>query len=109
VQSSRELYERQIEIEREEIAPRRRRRPPSSRSSTSQGVPEDEARRLADRIVGDAGAAVTTLAREELGIDPEELGGSAWEAAGRASCSSPSAPSCRSRPISSSAESPRWA
>ena len=26
--------------------------------------------------------ALDTLAREELGIDPEELGGSAWQAAG---------------------------
>ncbi|HEY5275505.1 MAG TPA: VIT1/CCC1 transporter family protein, partial [Coriobacteriia bacterium] len=31
---------------------------------------------------GDVGRAVDTLAREELGIDPEALGGSAWVAAG---------------------------
>ncbi|HEX5499566.1 MAG TPA: VIT1/CCC1 transporter family protein, partial [Thermomicrobiales bacterium] len=33
------------------------------------------------RLVQDHQAALDTLAREELGIDPEELGGSAWVAA----------------------------
>jgi VIT1/CCC1 family predicted Fe2+/Mn2+ transporter len=32
-------------------------------------------------LVQDQQAALDTLAREELGIDPEELGGSAWVAA----------------------------
>ena len=32
-------------------------------------------------IIGNPQAALDTLAREELGIDPETLGGSAWEAA----------------------------
>ena len=37
---------------------------------------------MAQSIVGgDLGRAVDTLAREELGIDPNELGGSAWVAA----------------------------
>jgi VIT1/CCC1 family predicted Fe2+/Mn2+ transporter len=31
--------------------------------------------------MADQAAALDTLSREELGIDPEELGGSAWEAA----------------------------
>jgi vacuolar iron transporter family protein len=30
--------------------------------------------------MGQGGAALDTLAREELGIDPDELGGSAWVA-----------------------------
>ena len=36
---------------------------------------------MASRIVSDERTALDTLAREELGIDPEELGGSPWTAA----------------------------
>jgi VIT1/CCC1 family predicted Fe2+/Mn2+ transporter len=36
---------------------------------------------MAQQIISDPASAVETLAREELGIDPQELGGSAWEAA----------------------------
>jgi len=41
----------------------------------------EQARMLADQILENKESAVLTLAKEELGIDPEELGGSAWEAA----------------------------
>ena len=59
-----------------------RRRPRSCRSSTRpRGWPQDEAEKLAARLLGDKDTALDTLAREELGIDPDELGGSAWEAA----------------------------
>ncbi len=37
---------------------------------------------MASVIIADHAKALDTLAREELGIDPEELGGSAWVAAG---------------------------
>ena len=41
-----------------------------------------DARRLAHRVLsGDPQVALDTMAREELGIDPDELGGSAWTAA----------------------------
>lgn len=82
VQSSRELNERQIEIEREELAAA-----PEDEAEElaliyrAKGLPPDEATALASRIVSDSGTALDTLAREELGIDPAELGGSAWEAA----------------------------
>lgn len=82
VQSSRELYERQISIEAEEI-----RSVPDEEEEElaliyrAKGVPEEQAREMASRIVTDDRAALDTLAREELGIDPEELGGSAYEAA----------------------------
>ena len=46
----------------------------------SKGLSEAEATSVADRLLGQDGAAVDTLAREELGIDPKELGGSAWVA-----------------------------
>jgi VIT1/CCC1 family predicted Fe2+/Mn2+ transporter len=47
----------------------------------AKGIEESQARALADRLLSDKGTALDTLAREELGIDPKELGGSAWQAA----------------------------
>lgn len=44
----------------------------------AKGLSEDEARSLAARLMSDRKSALDTLSREELGIDPEELGGSAW-------------------------------
>jgi VIT1/CCC1 family predicted Fe2+/Mn2+ transporter len=83
VQSARELYESQIATEAEEL-----RVFPSEEEEElrliyeAKGLPADEARRLAHRIVtGDPTVALDTMAREELGIDPAELGGSAWTAA----------------------------
>lgn len=82
VQSSRELYEHQIKIEAEEIA----ENPEEEQEELaliyqSKGLPEDRARELAAHMMADQGSILDTLAREELGIDPEELGGSAYEAA----------------------------
>src|SRR6202043_4144575 len=42
---------------------------------------ERQAKSLAEKIFTNQGAALDTLVREELGLDPEELGGSAWAAA----------------------------
>ncbi|HET9416608.1 MAG TPA: VIT1/CCC1 transporter family protein, partial [Candidatus Limnocylindria bacterium] len=48
----------------------------------AKGVPHKDAPVLAGHIIGgDRQAAVDTAAREHLGIDPRELGGSAWTAA----------------------------
>ncbi len=82
VQSSRELYEHQIKIEAEEIA----NSPEEEQEELaliyqSKGLPEDRAKELASHMMADKGSILDTLAREELGIDPEELGGSAYEAA----------------------------
>src|SRR5574339_1007681 len=82
VQSSRELYEHQIKIEAEEIAAS----PEEEQEELaliyqSKGLPEDRAQELASHMMADKGSILDTLAREELGIDPEELGGSAHEAA----------------------------
>lgn len=82
VQSSRELYEHQIKIEAEEIA----ESPDEEQEELaliyqSKGLPGDRARELASHMMADKGSILDTLAREELGIDPEELGGSAYEAA----------------------------
>src|SRR5262249_44095774 len=48
----------------------------------AKGLPEDQAKTLAQRLIANKETALDTLAREELGIDREELGGSAWTAAG---------------------------
>ena len=82
VQSSRELYEHQIKIEAEEIASNpEEEREELSLIYQSKGLPEDRARELATHMMADRNSILDTLAREELGIDPEELGGSAYEAA----------------------------
>jgi VIT1/CCC1 family predicted Fe2+/Mn2+ transporter len=87
VQSARELYERQMRVERQEII-----EVPEEEAEElaliyqAKGLPENEARGLAERLMTDEATAVDTLAREELGIDPEELGGSAWAAAGASFC-----------------------
>jgi VIT1/CCC1 family predicted Fe2+/Mn2+ transporter len=82
VQSARELYTHQITIERQELAEH-----PEEEAHElaliyqAKGLPPDQAEALGQRLVSDPQAALDTLAREELGIDPEELGGSAWTAA----------------------------
>lgn len=83
VTSSRELYERQIKIESSEIE-----RAPQEEAQElaliyqAKGMPEKQANEFATRLMSDKNNALDTLAREELGIDPQELGGSAFEAAG---------------------------
>jgi VIT1/CCC1 family predicted Fe2+/Mn2+ transporter len=82
VQSARELFEHQIGIEREELLAM-----PDEEAEElaliyrAKGLDPEQARALGQRLVQDQQAALDTLAREELGIDPEELGGSAWVAA----------------------------
>lgn len=87
VQSSRELYERQIRVERQEVI-----EIPEEEAEElaliyqAKGLPEDDAKSLARKIIQDETAALDTMAREELGINPEELGGSPWAAAGASFC-----------------------
>jgi VIT1/CCC1 family predicted Fe2+/Mn2+ transporter len=82
VQSSRELFQRQLDIEREELAAA-----PAEEAEElaliyqAKGVGAEDARALAQRVISSPATALDTLAREELAIDPEELGGSAWVAA----------------------------
>lgn len=82
VTSSRELYRSQIETEAEEL----REVPDEEKEELvliyqAKGIAEPQARTLANRLLADQATALDTLAREELGIDPDELGGSAWQAA----------------------------
>jgi VIT1/CCC1 family predicted Fe2+/Mn2+ transporter len=82
VQSSRELFTHQIATEKEEIETS-----PEEEAGElaliyeSRGLTKENASLLANQVLSNKETAVDTLAREELGINPEELGGSAWEAA----------------------------
>jgi VIT1/CCC1 family predicted Fe2+/Mn2+ transporter len=82
VTSSRELYARQIALERTELelAPEAEREE-LALIYEAKGATRAEAEALADRLFEDPERALDTLVREELGIDPAELGGSAWTAA----------------------------
>ncbi len=82
VQSSRELYQKEIETEAMELenSPEEEMEE-LSLIYQSKGIPKDIAETIASGLMRDKEKALDSLAREELGIDPEELGGSAWEAA----------------------------
>lgn len=82
VQSSRELFARQLAIEAAELeeTPEEERRE-LAEIYRAKGLPVEQAQAVADRLMADPKAALDTLVREELGFDPAELGGSAWEAA----------------------------
>jgi VIT1/CCC1 family predicted Fe2+/Mn2+ transporter/rubrerythrin len=88
VQSARELYLRQIEVERQELtAIPEEEQEELALIYQAKGLDQEAAQQMAQRIItGDRQdekheAALDTLSREELGIDPKELGGSAWQAA----------------------------
>jgi VIT1/CCC1 family predicted Fe2+/Mn2+ transporter len=81
VTSARELGQKQIAVEAEEL----RVAPEEEKEELvliyqAKGLEEGQARTLAERLLSNKETALDTLAREELGIDPEELGGSAWQA-----------------------------
>ena len=81
VRSQRELFEYQIGLERDELA-----QYPEAEAQelaliyAAKGLPVKEATRLATKLVADPEHALDTLAREELGLNPDELG-SPWGAA----------------------------
>ncbi|MBP1705905.1 MAG: protein of unknown function transrane [Chloroflexi bacterium] len=82
VQSQREVLHRQIALERAELAIM----PEAEKEELvaiyrSKGLPEDDARRMADHIFADTDIALETIVREELGLDPKEIA-SPWSAAG---------------------------
>jgi VIT1/CCC1 family predicted Fe2+/Mn2+ transporter len=81
VTSQRELFERQIELEKEELEadPEEERRE-LALIYRAKGLPRQEAEALSTRILADRSVALETLAREELGLNPQGLG-SPWGAA----------------------------
>lgn len=73
--NQREAFEREIAIEREEI----RLRPEDEQREleliyAAKGLPEEDARRIAARVMQDEQTALDTMVREELGLDPDDLG-----------------------------------
>lgn len=81
MQSQRELFERQIALERAEmeLMPEEEEAELAT-AYRAKGFSADEATTIAHRIFQDPDAALDLLVREELGLDPDELG-SPWGAA----------------------------
>ena len=81
MRSQREMFEYQIGMERAELE-----QYPQEEAAelalifAAKGMAKDEARALADKLIADPDRALDTLAREELGLNPDELG-SPWGAA----------------------------
>ncbi|NML43613.1 rubrerythrin family protein [Ramlibacter sp. G-1-2-2] len=82
VTTSREMQQSQIAAEAEELdqAPEEEKEE-LALIYQSKGLPEAQAQALADKLMANRDTALDTLAREELGVDPQELGGSPWAAA----------------------------
>jgi len=81
MQSQRELFENQISIEREEM----RVMPDVEQDEltaiyVSKGLSHEDAQKIAASLMADPDKALDTKVREELGLDPNELG-SSWGAA----------------------------
>jgi len=82
VTSSRELAECEVGVEREELELE-----PEEEGEEreliyqARGFPQDEAKELSQRLIQDPKNALDVLTREELGLDPSELGGSPGTAA----------------------------
>ena len=81
MQSQRELFERQLQLEREEL----KVMPEHEEAELAglyrrKGIPAADAARLAHNLMQDPEVALDTKAREELGLDPDQLG-SPWGAA----------------------------
>ena len=82
MQSQREMFENQISVEREEM----RVMPDIEQQELAQiyrakGLPQADAERIAASLMEDPQKALDTKVREELGLDPDELGspwGAAW-------------------------------
>jgi vacuolar iron transporter family protein len=81
MQSQRELFERQIALERAEMeAMPEEEEAELAAVYRSKGFTDEESARIAHRVFSDPETALDTLVREELGLDPDELG-SPWGAA----------------------------
>src|ERR1700694_2405959 len=81
VTSSRELAQREIRIESSELT-----EDPEGEGDElkliyeAKGLSPSEADTMVKHLLADRSSAIDALAREELGIDPSQLGGSAWGA-----------------------------
>ena len=87
VNSSREMNQRQIDEESRQL----KSSPELEKQELvliyqSKGLDEAAARTLAEKLFQSRDAALDALAHEELGVDPQGLGGSAWAAAAASFC-----------------------
>lgn len=82
VTNARELARTQIDKEAQELeeTPKAEQRE-LALIFQAKGLPKEDAQRVADDLMRNRASALDTLAREELGIDPTELGGNPWSAA----------------------------
>lgn len=81
MKAQRELYERQIELESAELAVSPKEEEEElALIYRAKGLSKVEAKHLAERLSEDPEIALDSLVREELGLDPKELG-SPWGAA----------------------------
>jgi hypothetical protein len=80
MRAQRELFERQIELERGELeaAPEEEQRE-LALIYQAKGLPKEQAEAMAARLMENPEVALDTLVREELGLDPAALG-SPWGA-----------------------------
>lgn len=75
VQSQKEMFEYQIGLEKAELE-----KYPQQEAAElaliyeAKGMSKDEAKRLSQQIISDPEKALDTLAREELGLNPDDLG-----------------------------------
>ncbi|ESU27200.1 hypothetical protein FLJC2902T_21740 [Flavobacterium limnosediminis JC2902] len=82
VQSSKELFENQIVLETQELeASPEEEKKELALLYQAKGMNSEEAIKLANKAFETNETAIQTLITEELGINKEELKGSAWEAA----------------------------
>ena len=81
VNTARESYQRQIDVEAAELedVPEEEQEE-LALIYQAKGLPPEQAKALAERLIANKDTALDTLTREELGIDPDELGGSPWTA-----------------------------
>ena len=82
VQSAREMYKKEIATEADELA----EVPEEEQAELvliyrAKGLSEEQALATAKQVMSNKDKALDTLTREELGINPQDLGGSPWVAA----------------------------
>lgn len=81
MRTQREMFERELDVERMELeANPEEEEQELALIYRAKGLSPEEAGRVAKRLIADKATALDTLAREELGLDPGELG-SPWGAA----------------------------
>lgn len=82
MRSQREMFEYQISLEQQELnAYPEEEAKELALIYEARGIPADEASDLAHRLISDPRLALETLAREELGLNPNELGSATGAAA----------------------------